>query len=82
MAIKTKKFRIQLTEMEVCWIRNSLTNEYHSNRANIRWEKRRIARGNPESHIYPIKEQEKHLKQLGHLLKKLSHYHNEKWFIR
>jgi hypothetical protein len=78
-----KKFRIQLTESEVWWIRNLLVEEYHRERSNIRWEKKRIAKGvDRDSIAYPIKEREKHLKQKGRLLKKLSRYHNEKWFIR
>jgi len=78
-----KKFRIQLTQNEVWWIRNALVSEYHRERSNIRWERMRIVKGiDQDSRAYPIKEREKHLKQLGRLLKKLSRYYNEKWFIR
>ena len=77
-----KTFRIQLTEKELWILRNLLAGQYHCDRRNIRYEKNRLKRGDPESRIYPISEQEKHLKETAKLLKKLSRHVDEKWFIR
>lgn len=78
-----EKFRIQVTQEEVWQIRNILVSEYHRDRANIRYDRQRIAKGiERDTIMYPLEEREKHLRQLGRLLKKLSRYHTEKWFIR
>lgn len=77
-----KTFRIQLTEKELWALRRLVVAEYHQDRRNIRYEKNCLKRGDPDSQIYPISEQEKHLKETAKLLKKLSRHVNEKWFIR
>ena len=77
-----EKVRIQFTKQELWLIRNLLVSSYHQDRNNVRWEKNRIARGQPESRTYLIKEQEKHLKTKRRLVKKVARYLDEKWFIR
>lgn len=78
-----EKFRIQVTQEEVWQIRNTLVSQYHCDRANIRYHRQKIAKGiERDSIMYPLEEREKHLKKLVRLLKKLSRYHTEKWFIR
>ena len=77
-----KTFRIQLNEKELWTLRNLLAGHYHCDRRNLLYEKRRMEAGQSESRVYPISEREKHLKQDAKLLKKLSRYVNEKWFIR
>jgi len=74
--------RIQFTKQELWLIRNLLVLSYHQDRNNVRYEKNRIVRGQPESKGYPIKEQEKHLKTKRRLVKKVARYLDEKWFIR
>jgi hypothetical protein len=80
MAINVKKFRIQLTEQEVWQLRNLLVKSYLDERKNILWKKRRIKAGEPDSRIYPIELQQKHLVTSRHLLKKLSRRLGVKWF--
>lgn len=81
-ATHEKKFRIVLTELELCWLRNLLAQQYHYDRRDIRYEKERIKNERPDSQIYLVNEQEKHLKQTAKLLRKLSRPLKIKWFIR
>ncbi|GAJ00546.1 unnamed protein product, partial [marine sediment metagenome] len=79
----TKKIRIQFTKREVWRLRNLLAGQYYFDRRNLRWEKKRIARGKPDSRVYPVALQEKHLNGTRRLLKKLSKAVGEKqWFVR
>lgn len=77
-----KTFRIQLAEKEVWILRNQLAEAYYHDRRNLRWAKKRVALGQPDSQIYTIEHQEKNLKFMKHLLKKLSRCVNVKWFER
>ena len=77
-----RKFRIQLSGKELWQLRNLLAGKYHCDRRNIYWRKKRIARGETDSRVYPVALMEKHLKEKKRLLKKLSRYLNVKWFER
>lgn len=79
----SKRVRIQFNKREVWILRNLLADCYHHDRRNLRWEKKRIARGQPDSRAYPVARQEKHLNETRRLLKKLSKAVGEKqWFVR
>lgn len=76
-----KTFRVQLTELELRTLRNLLAYQYHCDRRNVCYKKKRMAKGESDSRMYPIAEQEKHLKQKVRLLKKLArHLKDVKWF--
>jgi len=81
-SLMEKTFRIQLTKRELGTLRRLVVAEYHQDRRNIRYEKNRLKHGEADSRIYPISEQEKHLRETARLLKKISRHFNEKWFIR
>ena len=74
-----EKVRIQLSQKELRILRNLLAIDYYNSKRNIRWEKERIATGEPDSRVYPITLREKHLKFTRHLLKKLSKHVGIKW---
>jgi len=82
MAINMKKVRIQLTELEVKILRNMLANGYHTDKNNLRYTKRRVARGEADSPIYPIGDRERNLRKTAALLKKLNKHidWDIKWF--
>jgi len=80
--LREKKFRIVLSEIELRILRNLLADKYHCDRRNLRYEKKRIEEGDPDSRFYPVDEQEKHLKETAKLLRKLSRPLKWKWFIR
>lgn len=77
-----KQIRIQLNKKELWILRNLLARDYHVSRRNIKYAKKRMARGEPDSITYPIADRERNLKFTQHLLKKLSKPLDVKWFYQ
>lgn len=74
-----KTIRIQLSIHEVRMLRNLMVQDYHCDRRNLYYIKKRVAHGEPENRMYSIAEEEKNLAFTRHLLKKLSKVADIKW---
>ena len=64
--------RPRLNVWEIKILRNLVDEVVRLNRRNIGYERKRIARGQPDSRAYPLKEQEKALKKYKRLSRKLN----------
>lgn len=73
----SKTFRPRLSEWELKTFRRMVDDDYRLMRRNLRYQRHRKHRSN----VYPIEEQEKHLKKMGRLLKKLNRLLNGRYAI-
>ena len=70
MASETHRPRLNVWEIKI--LQNLVDGVVRMDRRNIGYERKRIARGQPDSRIYPLKEQEKALTKYKRLLRKLN----------
>ena len=70
MASETHRPRLSVWEIKI--LRNLVDEVVSRDRRNIGYERKRIARGQPDSRAYPLKEQEKALKRFKRLSRKLN----------
>lgn len=70
MTSETHRPRLNVWEIKV--LRNLVDDVVRQDRRNIGYERKRIARGQPDSRAYPLKEQEKALKRFKRLSRKLN----------
>ena len=78
--MKRKVYRPRFNEWELKTFRRMVDDEYRRDRRNVRYEKRRVKASHSDK-IYPLSEQETHLKKLGRLLRKLNHLLTGKYAI-
>ena len=64
--------RPRLNRWEVAILRNLLDDQLRHERRNIGYKKKRIAGGEPDSRVYPLAEQERYLRKMNRLRKKLN----------
>lgn len=64
--------RPRLNTWEISILRNMLDDQLRIDRRNIGYEKKRIARGEPDSRIYPLAEQQRYLRKTNRLRRKLN----------
>ena len=57
-----KIHRIQLSGRELWQLRHLLVEQYHQERNNLYWSKKRVARDEPDSRVYSLEMREEHLK--------------------
>lgn len=67
-----KEYRPRLTKWELAILRNLLDRDRYCDKRNVRIEEKRIKAGKPDSRIYPLVEQKRHLKKTERLLRKLN----------
>ena len=70
MTSETHRPRLSVWEIKI--LRNLVDEVVRQDKRNIGYERKRIAGGQPDSRIYPLKEQEKALKKFKRLSRKLN----------
>ena len=70
--MERKGYRPRLTWWELATPRNLLDDRRRNTKRNVHYEEKRIKAGEPDSRVYPLAEQKRHLKKEERLLRKLN----------